>query len=355
MQALDRCFADPLWGGYRQIQEAGRHVRKGERGVPILYVEERQQRTARDEHGTPGLDEKGCKKFERVERDRPLVKPHHVFNIEQTEGLNRGSLAAAALEREGRERAEAVMLGSGVWIEPAVGGWAFYRSSEDRIVLLEQSQFASQSAYTHGAARAGACDLAFQPVEQVAPERPRQLRHGTAYVSSWIEALENAPRETRGAAVDAQRLSDWLLAHEHDRTVEGAQPRDGPSFGGTAQTPDRKISQYRGDGEPVIPAAEDGITGKADESQVHVVAQRLVVGEAQRGASVPGDGDREEFVAVSGHGAKAMTGTPLDSPHGRRPRSVTLSGQRDSIECQRRNLTRLLLTGDVPSAFGIAE
>ena len=68
-----------------------------------------------------------------------LVKLHHVFDVEQTEGLNLGSLAAAAPEWEGRERAEAVMLGSGVWVEPVGGGRAFDRSSEDRIVLLEQS------------------------------------------------------------------------------------------------------------------------------------------------------------------------------------------------------------------------
>ena len=43
-------------------------------------------------------------------------------------------------------------------------------------------------------------------------------RHGTAYVSSWIKALENDPREIRAAAVDAQRMSDWLLARERDRT-----------------------------------------------------------------------------------------------------------------------------------------
>ena len=36
-------------------------------------------------------------------------------------------------------------------------------------------------------------------------------RHGTAYVSSWIKALQNDPKEIRAAAVDAQRISDWLM------------------------------------------------------------------------------------------------------------------------------------------------
>ena len=45
-------------------------------------------------------------------------------------------------------------------------------------------------------------------------------RHGTAYVSSWIKALENDPKEIRAAAVDAQRISDWLLARERERSKD---------------------------------------------------------------------------------------------------------------------------------------
>ena len=41
---------------------------------------------------------------------------------------------------------------------------------------------------------------------------------GTARRSgSWVKALENDPREIRAAAVDAQRISDWLMAREQGR------------------------------------------------------------------------------------------------------------------------------------------
>ena len=45
-------------------------------------------------------------------------------------------------------------------------------------------------------------------------------RHGTAYVSSWIKALENDAKEIRSAAVDAQRISDWLMARERERSMD---------------------------------------------------------------------------------------------------------------------------------------
>jgi len=54
MQSLDRGYADPRWGGYRQIQEAGGHVRKGEKGTPILYVEWRQHPHGTRRAGQPG-------------------------------------------------------------------------------------------------------------------------------------------------------------------------------------------------------------------------------------------------------------------------------------------------------------
>ena len=104
LNGLERGYADPRWGGYRQIQEAGGHVRKGEKGTPIMYVDFRQRRTARDEQGNPVRDEEGRPKLEWVQRDRPLVKLHHVFNVEQTEGLKLRSLETAGPEWEGHER-----------------------------------------------------------------------------------------------------------------------------------------------------------------------------------------------------------------------------------------------------------
>ena len=250
MNALDRGYADPRWGGYRQIQEAGGQVRKGEKGTPILYVDFNRRATARDGEGKPVLDDAGHPVVASVRRDRPLVKLHHVFNVEQTEGLNLRSLQTAVPEWEGHERAEALMRATGVRIDHVAGDRAYYRLSEDRVVLPERNQFASQDAYTHTALhelghatghpsrlnRPTLVDHGGFGSETYAKEELRaeiaammtgeklgvghEPRHGTAYVSSWVKALENDPREIRAAAVDAQRISDWLMARERERTAE---------------------------------------------------------------------------------------------------------------------------------------
>ena len=281
MQALDRGYADPRWGGYRQIQEAGGHVRKGEKGTPIMYVEWRQQRTARDDNGNPVLDDEGHKKLEWVQRNRPIVKLHYVFNVEQTEDLKLRSLAEAPPEWEGHERAEALIRSSGVRVDHVAGDRAYYSLKDDRVVLPDRSQFESQSAYTHTALHelghaTGHPDRLNRPTlvkhggfgsEAYAREELRaeiaammtgeqlgvghEPRHGTAYVSSWIKALENDPKEIRAAAVDAQRISDWLMARERERSM-GNEKAD---YERTEPHVDKALQ--RGEPEPSPPVAQD--------------------------------------------------------------------------------------------------
>ena len=297
MHALDRGYADPRWGGYRQIQEAGGHVRKGEKGTPIMYVEWRQRRTARDEHGNPVLDEAGRNKLEWVQRDRPVVKLHHVFNVEQTEGLKLRSLAKATPEWEGHERAEALISSSGVRVDHVAGDRAYYSLKDDRVVLPDQSQFESQSAYTHTALHelghaTGHPDRLNRPTlvnhggfgsEAYAREELRaeiaammtgeqlgvghEPRHGTAYVSSWIKALENDPKEIRAAAGDAQRISDWLLARERERSLgDDRAERDEPNEG---------LSREQGPREsPSRPVPETGAQSPADHGVGGHAAER---------------------------------------------------------------------------------
>ena len=269
MQALDRGYADPRWGGYRQIQEAGGNVRKGEKGTPILYVDFRQRRKALDERGNPIPDEHGRPTLEWVQRERPLVKVQHVFNVEQTEGLKLRSLQTTGPEWEAHERAETLVRGSGVRVDHVAGDRAYYSLKDDRVVLPERSQFAAQSAYTHTVLHelghaTGHPDRLNRPTlvshggfgsEAYAREELRaeiaammtgerlgvghEPRHGTAYVSSWIKALENDPREIRAAAVDAQRISDWLLARERERSLGDARAaHEQPEHSG-GETPPR--------------------------------------------------------------------------------------------------------------------
>ena len=77
-------------------------------------------------------------------------------------------------------------------------------------------------------------------------------RHGTAYVSSWIKALENDPKEIRAAAVDAQRISDWLISRERERSLGDEQAEHERPGGGAGPAPEREPER------PEQPAPEVG-------------------------------------------------------------------------------------------------
>ena len=147
------------------------------------------------------------------------------------------------------------------------GDRAYYSLKADRVVLPERSQFPSQDTSTYTALHelghaTGHADRLNRPAlvnhggfgtETYAREELRaeiaammtgeqlgvghEPRHGTAYVSSWIKARENDPKEIRATAVDAQRISDWLLSRERERSLgdeksEPEQPEGAAGSGG---------------------------------------------------------------------------------------------------------------------------
>ena len=67
-------FACPLWLTFKQTQELGGNVRKGEHGELVVYAD-RITRTETDAKG------------EEVERAIPFLKGYTVFNAEQCDGL----------------------------------------------------------------------------------------------------------------------------------------------------------------------------------------------------------------------------------------------------------------------------
>jgi antirestriction protein ArdC len=65
--AMEQGFSAPLWMTFRQAKELGAHVRKGEKGTFVVYVDT----ITRTERGEKGED---------VEKAIPFMKGYTVFN-----------------------------------------------------------------------------------------------------------------------------------------------------------------------------------------------------------------------------------------------------------------------------------
>ncbi len=226
--AMERGYSAPIWMTFKQAQELGAHVRKGEKGALVVYAST-FSKTEANESG------------EQVERDIPFLKGYSVFNVEQIDGLPAHYTATHAPrlnEDERIERAEAFFAATGANIVHG-GTKACYIPRTDNVHMPCFDYFRDAGAYyatlahelTHwtrhetrlvrdfGQKRFG--DNAYAMEELVAElgaaflcadlELEPQIRDDHApYIAGWLEALKGDKRAIFTAASYAQKAADFL-------------------------------------------------------------------------------------------------------------------------------------------------
>jgi antirestriction protein ArdC len=130
-------YACPLWLTFKQAQELGGHVRKGESGELVVYANSITR---------AGTDDNG----EEVEREIPFLKGYCVFNAEQCEGLPAQYYAKAEgspLTRLQRlEGADRFFIGTGATIRHG-GTQAYYTRSKDLVQMPAFETFRDSESY----------------------------------------------------------------------------------------------------------------------------------------------------------------------------------------------------------------
>src|SRR6267143_1863211 len=222
-------FAAPIWMTYRQAVELGAHVRKGEKGSPVVYA---NSMTRNETDADGGVE---------VARDIHFLKGYTVFNVEQTDGLPAQYTAPASprLDVSARiARAERFFGATGASLAHG-GNRAFYRPSTDSIVLPLFETFRDAESYyatlahetTHWTAHESrlARDLGTKrfgsegyAIEELVAElgaaflcadldltlEPREDH--AAYIANWLDVLQADNRAIFAAASHAQRAADFI-------------------------------------------------------------------------------------------------------------------------------------------------
>ncbi len=253
--ASSRGFADERWGTFKQVRELGGHVRRGEKGCPILFWHFEAKRLARDKQGRPVLDESGESVYETRQLASPRVYRYTVFNAEQCGGLPPRP-PADRRDWDSHEGAERVFREAGAVVEHSDANRAYYDLGRDRIVLPLREQFASGPGYYQTALHelghwtghperlnrstlVRGVEYGYTSPEYAREELRAEIssmitgdriglghdpsRHAS-YVDSWIKALRDDPREIYRASRDAQEMSDYVLGLDRER-VEGREER----------------------------------------------------------------------------------------------------------------------------------
>src|SRR6056297_1410409 len=137
MEAEARGFTAPIWMTFRQARELGGHVRKGEKGSPVVYANT-LTRTETDENTG-----------EEIDQTIPFMKGYTVFNIEQIEGLPDHYYAPAKAQLNPDQRiaaADAFFTDTGADIRHG-GSSAYYCPPEDYVQMPVFESFRDAESY----------------------------------------------------------------------------------------------------------------------------------------------------------------------------------------------------------------
>lgn len=128
-------FAEGLWGTYRQWQDRGAQVRKGEKSSLIIFYKEFARDDEAREDGLTNLDR------------RFMVKASRVFNVEQVDGYEREELDTSADPIDPIMAADAFVQATGATVHEG-GERAFYHRIDDTITMPDRFRFKDTATST---------------------------------------------------------------------------------------------------------------------------------------------------------------------------------------------------------------
>ena len=240
-EAVANGYAAPIWMTYKQAQELGAQVRKGERGSLVVYansVTKTETDTQGDEH----------------ERSIPFMKGYTVFNVEQVEGLPARYYAQPTQPLPSVQRiesAERFAASTRAAIRHG-GNRAFYAPARDFVQMPPFEAFKDAESYyatlthelTHWTGHASRCAREFEKGHRFGSEgyafeelvaelgaaflcadlgiTPEVRDDHAAYLASWLKVLKQDKRAIFSAAAHAQRAADYLLNLQQPAELQAA-------------------------------------------------------------------------------------------------------------------------------------
>lgn len=227
--AMEQNFSCPIWLTYKQAQELGGQVRKGEKGSLVVYANT-IKKTQKTEEG------------EEVEAAIPFMKGYTVFNVEQIDKLPAHFYARVEPVHETPLERIAHLENFFAATKADIrhgGNSAFYRIDTDFIQMPEVQSFQNIEGYyvtaahelTHWTRHKSRLDRdlgrkrfgdAGYAMEELVAEigaaflcadlglTPEPREDHAAYIGGWLKALKNDKRAIFSAAGHAQRAVDYL-------------------------------------------------------------------------------------------------------------------------------------------------
>ncbi|WP_363323874.1 zincin-like metallopeptidase domain-containing protein [uncultured Paracoccus sp.] len=226
LTAEEKGYRSPFWFTYRQAQDAGGQVRKGEKSATVV------------KYGTVDRKDEATGNDKRV----PYLKAYRFFNADQIEGLPEefyGTPAEAPrdLGTVADPSLDAFFAATGAVIRTSDKPEAYFSPAEDFIHMPPVATFHSAESYYATLAHEAAHwtghktrldrfsrfnDRKAYAFEELIAEIGNCMTcaslglspdfdQSAAYLQSWLRALADDKRLIFKAASEAQKAADWLM------------------------------------------------------------------------------------------------------------------------------------------------
>jgi antirestriction protein ArdC len=232
------CYESPFWLTFRQAAELGGNVRKGEKACPVVFW---KQRTIDD-------------KETGEEKEIPLLRFYHLFNINQCEGLkNISKIEAVPVMLPTKPAAIVENMPQRPTIKHGMSR-AFYSPSGDFVGMPEAARFGHEwdffAALFHELIHStghlsrlnrptltGAAGFGSEPYckEELIAEMgaaflcgyagiaERTIANSAAYLQSWLGQLRSDKKLIVQAAAQAQKAADFILGAQFPQLPTSAE------------------------------------------------------------------------------------------------------------------------------------
>lgn len=233
-------YTSPYWLSFKQAQELGGAVRKGEKGCPVVFW---KWLTKTDDDGNI------------TEEKIPMLRYYTVFNVAQVDGIDEKRIPALAIkynDLEKIERCEAVVYAMPKRPEILHNEQqAYYRPSTDTVNMPKFETFDGSEEYystlfhelVHSTGHEKRCNrkgvdcsdgswssfgsTPYAKEELVAEMgaaflcgycqiENRTIDNSTAYIKSWLRKFRDDKKMVIMAAAQAQKAADFILGIKHD-------------------------------------------------------------------------------------------------------------------------------------------
>lgn len=238
---IKKGYTDNRWVTFKQAQNEGWKIRKGEKGTSIEIFKYYDKLTKKD------LDREMLKTLS-LEKQReywaknvyPMGKTYVVFNAEQIEGIP--PLEYKKIEVD-YNKLDKIIENSGVTFKYG-GNAAYYNKAKDMIVLPRKEQFKSEAVFygtaLHELAHSTGHEARLNRImeggfgskkyarEELIAEfasvfigqekgvgyTERNLENSKAYIQEWVSVLKNDKNELFTAIKEAEKASEMVMGYE---------------------------------------------------------------------------------------------------------------------------------------------